>query len=66
MLTINAESHPIMNQFHKPADEKRMVVILHDDQYADWLNVPAKESVNFINQYPAELLVAAAKQTALI
>jgi putative SOS response-associated peptidase YedK len=66
MLTINAESHPIMNQFHKPADEKRMVVILHDDQYSDWLDVPATESVNFLNQYPAELLVATSKQTTLI
>lgn len=33
MLTINADSHPLMNQFHKPADEKRMVVILPEDQY---------------------------------
>ena len=28
MLTINADEHPLMNQFHKPTDEKRMVVIL--------------------------------------
>lgn len=38
MLTINADAHPMMNQFHKPTDEKRMVVILEPQRYADWLN----------------------------
>jgi len=38
MLTINADAHPVMNQFHKPTDEKRMVVILEPQRYADWLN----------------------------
>ena len=33
MLTINADDHPLMNQFHKPQDEKRMVVILPEDRY---------------------------------
>ncbi|SET64979.1 hypothetical protein SAMN03159512_02999 [Pseudomonas sp. NFR09] len=28
MLTINAEDHPFMANFHKPQDEKRIVVIL--------------------------------------
>ena len=66
MLTINADTHQIMNQFHKPTDEKRMVVILHDEQYSDWLNVPTNECGNFLNQYPAELLTAATKQTTQI
>jgi putative SOS response-associated peptidase YedK len=59
MLTINAESHPIMNQFHKPADEKRMVVMLHDDQYPEWLNVQTSECSKYLVQYPTELLIAA-------
>ena len=37
MLTINATDHPVMNQFHRPEDEKRMVVILPEDQYDAWL-----------------------------
>lgn len=37
MLTLNAQAHPLMNQFHKPADEKRMVAILRPEQYAGWL-----------------------------
>ena len=28
MLTINADTHPLMRLMHKPTDEKRMVVIL--------------------------------------
>lgn len=32
MLTINAEAHTFMRLFHKPTDEKRMVVILPDGQ----------------------------------
>ncbi len=31
MLTINAEHHPLLRLMHKPADEKRMVVILAED-----------------------------------
>ena len=35
MLTINADSHDLMKSFHKPADEKRMVVILPEAAYGD-------------------------------
>lgn len=38
MLTINAEGHPLMQQFHAPEDEKRSVVILDDDEWMDWLS----------------------------
>jgi putative SOS response-associated peptidase YedK len=58
MLTINADNHPVMNQFHDPADEKRMVVMLRQDQYDDWLNCPADEAEDLLQQYPAELLTA--------
>lgn len=30
MLTINADQHALMCQFHKPVDEKRMVVVFPD------------------------------------
>jgi len=38
MLTINADKHPLMNHFHKPTDEKRMVAILPPERYQDWLD----------------------------
>lgn len=61
MLTINADAHPLMNQFHKPADEKRMVVILEPERYGDWLNsqVPWE---NFMMPYPADALQAVAPE----
>lgn len=56
MLTINADDHELMRNYHKPTDEKRMIVILHDDQYDDWLSARPDESREFLRQYPAELL----------
>jgi len=56
MLTVNADDHLFMRNYHKPNDEKRMVVILKDDEYDAWLSSPPEESRQFIRQYPAELL----------
>lgn len=64
MLTVNADEHPLMRQFHKPADEKRMVVILPEDQYGDWLAASPSESMDFMRLYPAERLTAFAHQEA--
>ena len=36
MLTVNANDHPVMRQFHKPEDEKRSVVIVDDP--VQWLS----------------------------
>lgn len=58
MLTINADDHPLMRNFHKPGDEKRMVVILPEASYEDWLNAPAAQSMAFMRPYPADQLLA--------
>ena len=58
MLTINADQHPLMNLFHKPTDEKRMVVILEPEQFEDWLQAPATRSMEFLRPFPAEGLRA--------
>lgn len=58
MLTINADEHPLMKQFHKPGDEKRMLVILHPDQYDDWLTCDVADAPTYFQQYPAEQLVS--------
>lgn len=60
MLTINAETHAFMRNFHKPEDEKRMVVVLNEDAYDAWLDAPVEQSMDFMQQFPADLLVAAA------
>lgn len=58
MLTINADRHPLMHLFHKPTDEKRMVVILEPGQFEDWLQAPATRSMEFLRPFPAEGLRA--------
>lgn len=57
MLTINADTHPLMRLFHKPTDEKRMVVILREDQYSDWLDAKTGECRHFLNGYTPGLAV---------
>ena len=39
MLTINADQHPFMSQFHKPEDEKRSIVVIEPEHRTDWLNM---------------------------
>jgi putative SOS response-associated peptidase YedK len=58
MLTINADDHAFMCNFHKPEDEKRMVVILPENSYDNWLNAKPQERSTFIQQYPSESLIA--------
>ena len=58
MLTINADEHPLMQMFHKPADEKRMVVILSPATYQDWLEAPAEHSMAYMRPMPAQALQA--------
>lgn len=56
MLTINADHHELMKSFHKPTDEKRMVVILPEAAYGDWLSASASDSMDFMQPYPADRL----------
>ena len=56
MLTINANHHSLMRQFHKPQDEKRMVVILAPERYDDWLDASPAHSMDFMHAVPADAL----------
>jgi putative SOS response-associated peptidase YedK len=60
MLTINADGHPLMQRFHKPEDEKRMVVILDEADYDAWLDAPPARMPEFLARYPAQALEAQA------
>ena len=69
MLTINAASHPLMQNFHKPADEKRMVVILPPERYQDWLVAKPADSMGFMLPFAANGLQSepvATKQKVLL
>ena len=63
MLTINATSHPMMQNFHKPTDEKRMVVILPPDRYQDWLVAKPQASMDFMMPFAAIDLQSSAAAT---
>lgn len=58
MLTINADTHPLMRNLHRPGDEKRMVVILPRSAHDDWLDAPAHRSMALLQPFAAEKLVA--------
>jgi putative SOS response-associated peptidase YedK len=58
MLAINAQDHALMRLFHKPADEKRRVVVLAPDSYQSGLEAPSERSMAFMPRMPAELLMA--------
>lgn len=58
MLTINADSHDLMKAFHKPTDEKRMVVVLPESAYGEWLTASPESSAAFLQPYPADKLFA--------
>jgi putative SOS response-associated peptidase YedK len=59
MLTINADKHALLSNFHRPGHEKRMIVVLPESEYAAWLDAPASDSMDFMRAYAAEELLAA-------
>ena len=60
MLTINADDHSLRNQMHKPGDEKRMVVILAEDAYKEWLGDSVIKYARLLSRFSTELLQAQA------
>lgn len=60
MLTINADGHTVMSRFHKPGDEKRMLVLLDPEQYQPWLEGALVNDARVYQPYPAEKLVTEA------
>ena len=61
MLTVNADDHEFMRNFHRPEDEKRMVVILQEEDYDAWLSASPTECRHLLGQYPAEQMTVEAK-----
>ena len=56
LLTINADQHGVMHQFHKPGDEKRMLVIVPPARYGEWLAATPTSATGFFVRFPAEEL----------
>jgi putative SOS response-associated peptidase YedK len=55
MLTVNADAHPLMSRFHRPGEEKRMVVILDPAEYDTWLGCTVNEARRFFVAWPGAL-----------
>jgi putative SOS response-associated peptidase YedK len=61
MPTLNADSHLLMQRFHKPGDEKRGVVILPREEWNDWLTCRDPEVARtFLRLLPSVAMVAEA------
>ena len=50
MLTINADNHSFMSQFHKPEDEKRSIVVFEPEHRQDWLNMHNEDAFKLLLQ----------------
>jgi putative SOS response-associated peptidase YedK len=58
LLTVNANSHALMNRYGQNGNEKRMPAILNEGAYAAWLSAPIDKAREFMRAYPAHLLLA--------
>lgn len=58
LLTVNANSHALMNRYGHPGVEKRMPAILNEGAYGAWLSAPLDKAREFMRAYPANLLLA--------
>jgi putative SOS response-associated peptidase YedK len=58
MITLNADEHPFMRNFHKPEEEKRMVAILDDEYYTPWIKSRGEECLTYLKAFAAHRLIA--------
>ena len=56
MLTVNADSHDVMQHFHKPQDEKRSIVVLNESEYLPWLYANHEKAQSLLKLTPSEFL----------
>ena len=58
MLTVNADEHPVMKQFHKPGDEKRTPVIIAPELHNAWLSADLVQATELMTWQHMPALVA--------
>lgn len=56
MLTINANQHPFMKQFHNPNDEKRSIIVIPKESRQDWLHCNHEEASEFFFEMRDEFI----------
>jgi putative SOS response-associated peptidase YedK len=60
MLTVNADEHPVMNQFHHQGDEKRTPVIIAPELHKAWLGAETMLASKFMSWQNMQSLYAQA------
>ncbi len=58
MLTVNADSHPLMSKFHEPGHEKRSVVVIENGDLKKWLTANHQQAQELIKLSPDDYLEA--------
>jgi putative SOS response-associated peptidase YedK len=58
MLTVNADAHPVMKQFHKQGDEKRTPVIIAPELHSTWLASSTDHAADLMSWQHMPALVA--------
>ncbi|MDO9482128.1 MAG: SOS response-associated peptidase family protein [Hydrogenophaga sp.] len=58
LLTVNANSHALMNRYQQPGSEKRMPAVLNEGAYGAWLTAHPQKAKEFMRAYPANWLTA--------
>lgn len=58
LLTVNANSHALINRYQQPGNEKRMLAILNEGAYDAWLSARHEKAKEFMRAYPANWLTA--------
>ena len=56
MLTINADHHSFMKQFHAPNDEKRSIIVIPEQYRNDWLNVDSEHAHEYFFEMRDEFI----------
>lgn len=63
MLTVNADLHPVMKQFHRNEDEKRTPVVLATGQFDEWLGADESRAMAMMNWHQMPTLVSMESST---
>jgi putative SOS response-associated peptidase YedK len=58
MLTVNADGHPLMQQFHKPGDEKRTIAILDPEHWEAWQQASPQQALALLKGPDPEAFTA--------
>lgn len=54
MLTINADTHPLMRRFHRPNEEKRSIAVVDVAQRDEWLTAAPAAACALLKSLPQE------------